>query len=166
MESDLIPDTPDHAELSERERIVSRSALAPHLDASGVSWGVVIAGSLVNTVLAWLLILVIQQEVLWILWVFLLLPLAAPIGWSIGSRMVRRRHGVAPSSTNQPLALKNLENRAVIWSLPLELGILALAAFTPVWIALPTTFAASFVVFGGIWTAYARKAREIGARIA
>lgn len=151
------------AELRERAAVINRSTLAPHTDGSGVSWWAVVAASALNTVLAWLLFLIVRDEVLWLLWVLLLIPLAAPLGWSFASRLVRRRYGVAPAQNNQPRELQRFQTRAVILSAPLELGILALVIVAPIWVALPATFVASAVVFGLIWRAYERTARQIGA---
>jgi hypothetical protein len=163
MESDRGPEALSIAELRERETIIRRSAVAPHLDGSGVSWWLVVAGSVLNTLLAGLLYLIIREDQMWLLWVLTLVPLAAPLGWSAGSRLVRRRNGVAPASVNQPRYLKRLELRLALWSLPLELGILVLVALAPAVVVLAGTFAASVAVFGAICQIYARRVRVLAA---
>jgi hypothetical protein len=163
MESDRAPEAPSTAELRERERVIARAAVAPHLDGSGVSWWLVVAGSVLNTLLAGLLYLIVREDQMWLLWVLTLVPLAAPLGWSAGSRLLRRRNGVAPASVNQPRYLKRVELRLALWSLPLELGILVLVALAPVVVVLAGTFAASLVVFGAICHVYAVKVRALAA---
>jgi hypothetical protein len=163
MESDRAPEAPLTAELRERERVIARSAVAPHLDGSGVSWWLVVAGSVLNTLVAGLLYLIIREDQMWLLWVLTLVPLAAPLGWSAGSRLVRRRNGVAPASVNQPRYLKRVELRLALWSLPLELGILVLVALAPAVVVITGTFVASVAVFGAICHVYARKVRGLAA---
>jgi hypothetical protein len=161
MESDRVPQDPSTAELRERQRVINRSAIAPHLDGSGVSWWLIVAGSALNTALAALLYLIIREDQMWLLWVLTLVPLAAPLAWNAGARLSRRRNGVAPASMNQPRSLKRLELRLALWSLPLELGILVLVALAPLVVVLAATFVASLVVFGVICHVYAQTVRVL-----
>jgi hypothetical protein len=163
MESDRAQEGISTAELRERERVIARSALAPHLDGSGVSWWLVAAGSVVNTLLAGLLFLIIREDQMWLLWVLTLVPLAAPFAWGAGSRLLRRRNGVAPGSINQPRYLKRMELRLAWWSVPLELGILVLVALAPAVVVLAGTFVASLVVFGIVCHVYALRVRALAA---
>jgi hypothetical protein len=163
MESDSGPEAPvgapSIAELRERERLIRRSGAAPHLDGSGVSWPLVVAGSLANTALVGVLYLIVHEEMLWLIWLALLPPIGGPLLWNAASRLLRRRNGVAPAATNQPRELKRLEVRLAALGLPLELGILLLVAFTPAWLALSAAFGASLLVFWALCAVYARKAR-------
>jgi hypothetical protein len=166
MESDSRPSTDSHEDLRERAGVVNRSTVATVRDASGLSWWAIILVSVLNTAMAWVLLLIIQEEMLLLLWVALLVPLAAPLVVKLTSRMVQRKHGVAPLEARQPPELKRLEIRLALLSLPFELVIFVLAAVAPVEVALPVTFVASVVVFALIWSAYARKARTIGSAVA
>jgi hypothetical protein len=161
--ADPSPAEPSTAELRERERVIRRSAASPHLDGSGLSWWLVIGGSVLNTALAGLIYLIVREEVLWLVWLALLPPIGGPMLWSAGSRLIRRRNGVAPARLNQPVALRRLSVRLALVSIPLELGIILLVAFTPAWVVLPVTFGASVLVFWFICAVYARKARALGA---
>jgi hypothetical protein len=166
MESDTPSATPSLAELRERERVIRRSAVSPHLDGSGLSWWLVIVASVLNTALAGLIYLIVREEVLWLVWLALLPPIGGPMLWSAGSRLVRRHNGVAPAQTNQPVALRRLSVRLALAGIPLELGMILLVAFTPLWVVVSVTFGASVLVFWFICAVYARKARALGATAA
>jgi hypothetical protein len=162
MESDRTP-APSLADLNERDGVIRRSAASPHLDGSGMSWWLVIGGSVLNTALAGMIYLVVREEVLWLVWLALLPPIGGPMLWNAGSRLIRRRNGVAPAARNQPRELSRLSMRLAVLAIPLELGIILLVAFTPAWVALSGTFVASLLVFWAICAVYAHKARSLAA---